>query len=136
MKEPTKPQPNGRTDRKILTDAEIAKLLNQGYKPGRSTNLASSAEQLAYSLIKQEFERKWDVPPWTDTLKPMTIRVWFGPGGKIVNKKIEKSSGDIRADQSLKAAAERVGAIPALAPEFIKKYRKSGVPLQFTVKPH
>lgn len=136
VKGPTKPQPNGRTDRKILTDAEIAKLLNQGYKPGKSTNLASNAEQLAYSLIKEAFERKWDVPPWTDTLKPMTIRVWFGPGGKIVNKKIEKSSGDIRADQSLKAAAERVGAIPALAPEFIEKYRKSGVPVQFTVKPH
>ena len=136
VKEPTKPQPNGRTDKMTLTDAEIAKLLNQGYKPGRSTNLASNAEQLAYSLIKQEFERKWDVPPWTDTLKPMTIRVWFGGGGRIVGNKIEKSSGDIRADQSLKAAAERVGAIPALAPEFIEKYRKIGVPLQFTVKPH
>ena len=136
VKEPTKPQPNGRTDRKILTDAEIAKLLNQGYKPGRSTNLASNAEQLAYSLIKEAFERKWDKPPWTDTLKPMTIRVWFGGGGRIVGHKIERSSGDIRADQSIKAAAERVGAIPALAPEFIEKYRKSGVPVQFTVKPH
>lgn len=136
VKDPSKPQPNGRTDMKTLTDAEIAKRLNQGYKPGKSTNLASSAEQLAFSLIKQEFERKWDVPPWTDTLKPMTIRVWFGPGGKIVDKKIEKSSGDIRADQSLYAAAERVGAIPALAPEFIEKYRKNGVPVQFTVKPH
>lgn len=136
VKEQTKPQPNGRTDKKTLTDAEIAKLLNQGYKPGKSTNLASNAEQLAYSLIKQEFERKWDVPPWTDTLKPMTIRVWFGPGGKIEKVMFVARSGDIRADQSLKAAAERVGAIPALAPEFIEKYRKSGVPLQFTVKPH
>jgi type IV secretory pathway VirB10-like protein len=136
VKKPTKPQPNGRTDKMTLTDAEIAKLLNQGYKPGRSTNLASNAEQLAYSLIKQEFERKWDVPPWTDTLKPMTIRVWFGPGCKIEKVMFVARSGDIRADQSLKAAAERVGAIPALAPEFIEKYRKNGVPVQFTVKPH
>ena len=66
----------------------------------------------------------------------MTIRVWFGPGGKIEKVMFVARSGDIRADQSLKAAAERVGAIPALAPEFIEKYRKSGVPLQFTVKPH
>ena len=136
VNEQAKPQPNGRTDKRTLTDAEIAKLLNKGYKPGKSTNLSSSTEQLAYSLIKEAFERKWDVPPWTDTLKPMTIRVWFGGGGRIVAHKIEKSSGDIRADQSLKAAAERVGAIPALAPEFIEKYRKSGVPVQFTVKPH
>ena len=136
VKEPVKPQPNGRTDKKTLTDAEIAKLLNQGYKPGPSTNLVSSSEQLAYSLIKEAFERKWDKPPWTDTLKPMTIRVWFGGGGRIVGHKIERSSGDIRADQSIKAAAERVGSIPALAPEFIEKYRKSGVPVQFTVRPH
>lgn len=136
VKEPVKPQPNGRTDKKTLTDAEIRKLLNQGYKPGPSTNLASNAEQLAYSLIKEAFERKWDKPPWTDTLKPMTIRVWFGGGGRIVGHKIERSSGDIRADQSIKAAAERVKAIPALAPEFIEKYRRSGVPVQFTVRPH
>lgn len=136
VKEPSKPQLNGRTDMKTLTDAEIAKRLNQGYKPGKSTNLASSAEQLAFSLIKQEFERKWDVPPWTDTLKPMTIRVWFGPGGKIERVMFVARSGDNRADKSLEDAAARVGAIPALAPEFIEKYRKSGVPVQFTVKPH
>lgn len=136
VKDPTKPQPNGRTDMKTLTDAEIAKLLNQGYKPGKSTNLASNAEQLAYSLIKEAFERKWDVPPWTDTLKPMTIRVWFGPGGKIERVMFVARSGDNRADKSLEDAAARVGAIPALDPEFIEKYRKNGVPVQFTVKPH
>lgn len=136
VKEPTKPQPNGRTDKKTLSDAEIAKLLNQGYKPGKSTNLASNAEQLAYSLIKEAFERKWDVPPWTDTLKPMTIRVWFGPGGKIEHVMFVARSGDNRADKSLEDAAARVGAIPALDPEFIEKHRKNGVLLNFKVEPH
>lgn len=136
VKDPTKPQPNGRTDRTTHTAAEIAKLLNQGYKPGRSTNLASNAEQLAYSLIKEAFERKWDVPPWTDTLKPMTIRVWFGPGGKIERVMFVARSGDNRADQSLEEAAARVGAIPALDPEFIEKHRKNGVLLNFKVEPH
>ena len=132
----SRPQPNGRTDKKTLSDAEIKKLLDAGYKPGRSNNLAASVEQFAYSLIKQTFEAKWDPPPWTDTLKPMTIRVWFGGGGRIVKSKIEKSSGDIRADQSLKEAASRVKAIPSLPAEFIKKYGKQGVPLSFTVKPN
>lgn len=129
-------QPNGRTERKTLTDAEIRKLLDAGYKPGSTTRIAESTMQLGYSLIKQSMEAKWDPPPWTDTLKPMVIRLWFGGGGRIVKSDIEKSSGDIRADQTLKAAASRVGVIPALPPEFIKEYRNKGVPVRFTVKPN
>ena len=131
----TKQQPNGRTDKKTLSDAEIRNLLNMGYKPGRSTNLAANEEQLGYSLIKAAFEAKWDKPPWTDTLKPMVIRVWFGGGGRIVNYKLEQSSGDARADQSIKSAASRVGAVSALPAAFIDKYKSSGVPVRFTVKP-
>ena len=126
---------NGRTDRKTLSDAEIMKLLNQGYKPGKSTQLAANEEQLGYSLIKQAFEAKWDKPPWTDTLRPMTIRVWFGAGGTIARYKLESSSGDARADQSIQTAASRVGRVPALPQGFIDKYKSSGVPVRFTVKP-
>ena len=132
---PSRPQPNGRTDRKTLSDAEIQKLLGMGYKPGASTNLAASDEQLGHSLIKMAFEAKWDRPPWTDTLKPMVIRVWFGNGGRIVNFRLETSSGDARADQSIRSAASRVGSVPNLPAAFIDKYRASGVPIRFTVKP-
>ena len=126
---------NGRTDRKTLSNAEIQKLLNMGYKPGRSEQLATSDAQLGYSLIKMAFEEKWEKPPWTDTMKPMTIRVWFGNGGRIVNYKLESSSGDVKADQSIKSAASRVGTVQGLPPAFIDKYRSSGVPVRFTVKP-
>jgi len=126
---------NGRTDRKTLTDAEIQKLLNAGYKPGKSTNLATSEAQLAYSLIKAAFESKWDKPPWTDTLRPMTIRVWFGPGGRIMRYHLESSSGDAKADATIKTAASRVGSVPSLPAAFIDKFKSSGVPVRFTVKP-
>ena len=126
---------DGRTARKTLSDAEIRKLLNAGYKPGTSEQIATSELQLGYSLIKQTFEEKWDKPPWTDTLKPMTIRVWFGGGGRIVRYTLEKSSGDAKADQSIKSAASRVGSIPALPAAFIDKFKSSGVPVQFTVRP-
>lgn len=125
-------QPNGRTDKRPPNWKE---LLNAGYKPGKTTNLAANEEQLGYSLIKQSFEAKWNKPPWTDTMKPMVIRVWFGNGGKIVNYRLVSSSGDARADQSIKSAAARVIAIPALPAGFIDKYRTSGVPVRFTVTP-
>lgn len=126
---------DGRTAKKTLSDAEIRRLLNMGYKPGTSEQLATSDAQLGYSLIKMAFEEKWEKPPWTDTMKPMTIRVWFGNGGRIVNYKLESSSGDVKADQSIKSAASRVGTVQGLPPAFIDKYRSSGVPVRFTVKP-
>ena len=129
------PSGDGRTDRKTLSDAEIRKKLMEGYKPGTSEQIATSELQFGYSLIKQTFEEKWEKPPWTDTLRPMTIRVWFGGGGRIVRYALEKSSGDAKADQSIKSAASRVGSIPALPAAFIDKFKSSGVPVQFTVKP-
>ena len=125
-------QPNGRTDKRPPNWKE---LLNAGYKPGPSTNLAPNEEALGFSLVKSAFEAKWDKPPWTDTMKPMVIRVWFGNGGKIVNYRLESSSGDARADQSIKSAASRVGLVPALPAAFIDKYRSKGVPIRFTVTP-
>lgn len=126
---------DGRTARKTLSDAEVQRLLNMGYKPGTSEQLATSELQLGLSLVKQAFEEKWDKPPWTDTLRPMVIRVWFGGGGRIMRYKLEKSSGDAQADRSIQNAAARVGTIPALPAAFIKKFGSSGIPIEFTVKP-
>ena len=131
-----RPSGDGRTAKKTLSDAEIQKLLNMGYKPGTSEQLATSDAQLGYSLIKSAVEDKWEVPPWTDTLKPMTVRIWFGGGGRVVNYKLEKSSGDAKADRSILSAASRVGAIPGLPPAFIEAYKNKGIPCQFTVRPH
>lgn len=129
-----RPQPNGRTDRKVLSDAEIQKLLMAGYKPGRTTNLAANEEQLCVSLIRQAFEAKWDKPPWTDTLKPMVLTCQFGNGGRLIGYKLTQSSGDPKADQTILSAAKRVGVVRGLTPDFIDKYR-GGVPVRFTVRP-
>lgn len=127
---------NGRTARKTLSNAEIQKLFNMDYKPGTSEQLAASDAQLGYSLIKSAVEDRWEVPPWTDTLKPMTVRIWFGGGGRVVNYKLERSSGDAKADRSILSAASRVRAIPGLPPAFIEAYKSKGIPCQFTVRPH
>ena len=129
------PSGNGRTDRKTLTDAQIRDMLNKGYVPGKSNQLAASEMQLCLSLIKQAFYAKWDRPPWTESLKPMVVRVWFGAGGRVVNYKLEQGSGDARADASIMQAARLVGTVRGLTPDFIKEYRTSGIPIRFTVTP-
>lgn len=125
------PKNNGKTDKR---PQDWEKRLNQGYKPGATTNLAASEEQLCLSLIKQRFESKWDKPAWTDTLKPMIIRCKFGPGGKLIAYNITQSSGDRAADQSILRAASLVGSVPGLTQSFIDKY-KGGIDIRFTVTP-
>lgn len=129
------PSGNGRTERKTLSDQQIRDLLNKGYKPGTTTQLASSEMQLCLSLIKQAFESRWDRPPWTESLRPMVVRVWFGAGGRVLNFKLESSSGDAAADRTIVTAARLVGSVRGLTPDFISKYRTSGIPVRFTVTP-
>ena len=131
-----RPSGDGRTAKQTKSRAEIEKLLGIGVKPGTSNQLAANDEQLGRSLIKMAVEEKWEVPPWTDTLKPMVVRIWFGGGGKVVNYKLERSSGDAKADRSILSAASRVGSIPGLPLAFIDKYKNQGIPCQFTVRPH
>lgn len=128
---PQKPQPNGRTEKRPPNWKE---LLNQGYKPGRTTQLATSEEQRCLSLIKMAFESKWERPPWTDTLKPMVVKVKFGPGGVILAYNLTSSSGDAAADQSILSAARRVGSVRGLTADFLNKY-KGGLEIRFTVTP-
>lgn len=128
---PQKPQPNGRTEKRPPNWKE---LLNQGYKPGKTTQLATSEEQRCLSLIKMAFESKWERPPWTDTLKPMVVKVKFGPGGVILAYNLTSSSGDSAADQSILSAARRVGSVRGLTADFLNKY-KGGLEIRFTVTP-
>ena len=127
------PQPNGRTEKKTLTDAEIQKLLNAGYRPGRSNQLATSEEQRCLSLIRRAFESRWDKPPYTDTLRPMVLNVRFGGGGRIVSYRLEESSGDRQADDSILRAAKAVGTVPGLSASFLEKY-SGGISVRFTVE--
>lgn len=128
------PSGNGRTSKKTLSDAEIRKLLNQGYRPGTTEQLATSEEQRCVSLIRMAFEAKWDKPAWTDTIKPMVLNCRFGAGGRLLSYNLQQSSGDRAADQSILVAAKRVVAVSGLSPKFIEKYR-NGIPVRFTVKP-
>lgn len=128
-----KPTPVAGTGQKL--DPNWEKLLKQGYKPSDHTELAQGEEQRCYSLIKSAFYDKWDRPPWTDTLKEMILRVYFGPGGRVVSYKLEKSSGDARADQTVISAAKSVRVVAGLSEEFIRSKKMSGIPIRFKVTP-
>jgi len=128
-----KPPPVVGTGEKL--DPNWKKLLAQGYKPSDHTELAPNEESRCYSLIKTAFYDRWDRPPWTDTLKEMVLRVWFGPGGRVVNFRLEKGSGDAKADLTVINAAKSVRCVVGLSSDFIDSKKSSGVPIRFKVTP-
>ena len=124
------PAPSG-TGKKL--DKDWQKLLNQGYKPGETTQLAASEEQRCVSLIRKAFHDKWEQPAWTSSMRMMFLEVTFGPGGKVVGYRLVQSSGDAKADRSVISAASRVGAVAGLSSDFLAKNKT--VRIDFKVTP-
>ena len=63
----------------------------------------------------------------------MVLNVRFGGGGRIVSYRLEESSGDRQADDSILRAAKAVGAVPGLSASFLDKY-SGGISVRFTVE--
>ncbi len=132
-KKPVERQPNGKTGKKTLSAAEIQKLLGQGYKPGRTEQLATDEYQRCVSLIRAAFYDKWSRPPWTDTLREMHLSVQLGSGGRILRYKLIQGSGDPRADATVLQAASLVHSVRGLSNEFISQNKT--VTVRFKVTP-
>ena len=127
------PSGNGKTDKQNMSEAEIRKLLNQGYKPGTSTQLAASEEQRCISLIREAFYAKWNRPPWSADLKEMHLKVRFGDNGRVLGYQLEKRSGDPKADSTVLQAAALVPSVPGLSLDFLTK--NPSVTIRFKVTP-
>ncbi len=124
------PAPSG-TGTKL--DKNWKDLLNQGYKPSATTQIAESEIQRCISLIRQKFHDRWEQPAWTSSMKMMYLEVTFGPGGKVEGYRLIQSSGDAKADRSVLSAASRVGYVSGLSADFLAKNKK--VRIDFKVTP-
>lgn len=133
VRKPVERQPNGRTGKKTLSDAEVAKWLSMGARAGTVEQLPNSEYQRCVSLIQAAYYAKWDRPPWTDTLREMHLSVQLGSGGRILGYKLVQSSGDPKADATVLQAASSVRSIAGLSPEFVR--RNATVLIRFKVTP-
>ena len=134
-KDTPKPKPvtNGRTGKKTLSDAEIQKRLMQGYKPGRTEQLATSEEQRCVSLIYQAFYERWEAPAYSSSLRDIVLEVTFDMNGRVADWRIKSSSGEAAADATVKRAAALVKQVYGLSDSFLRANKK--VDVRFTVKP-
>ena len=126
---------NGRTQKQNMSKAEIEKLLNQGYKPGTSNQLATSEEQRCLSLIQMAINDMWDrLQPKVGNEGQVLLSVQFNSAGGMTNVRLSKGCGDKLSDEAALSVARRITAIPGLSQEFISKYRSSPLTLRYKVQ--
>ena len=128
------PSGDGRTTKKTLTDAQIRDLLNQGYKPGTSEQLASSEMQRCLSLIQMAIKDKWDkMAPKIGNNGTVLLSVQFNSSGGLVNVRLAKSCGDRLSDDAALSVARSVSSIPGLSQEFISQFRREPLTVRYYV---
>ena len=128
------PSGDGRTERKTLTDAQIRDLLNKGYRPGTSEQLASSELQRCLALIQMAIKDKWDrLAPKIGNNGTVMLSVRFNSAGGLVDVRLAKSCGDRLSDDAALSVARRVTAIPGLSDEFISRFRRESLTIRYYV---
>ncbi len=131
----TKVQPNGRTEKKTLSNAEIQKLFNQGYRPGAKTQLATSVLSRCVSLIQRALDEQWERrSPSVGRSGTVLLSVQFNSNGGMVNVRLLKSCGDTVSDNAALTVARSVTAIRGLDPEFIAASRKEPATVKYEVQ--
>ena len=134
IKVPNAPSGNGRTERQTRTPEEIAKLLGQGYKPGATTQIATSEMQFCISRIQQAIDARWrEVMPRIGTEGTVVILVRVNQQGRLVNCRLKESCGDRTSDAAAMTVVKTVPAIAGLDREFIKKYSKEDLSIRYKV---
>ena len=128
------PSGDGRTAKKTLTDAQIRDLLNKGYRPGTSEQLATSEMQRCLSLIQMAIKDKWDrLSPKIGNNGTVCLSVQFNSSGGLVNVRLAKSCGDRLSDEAALSVARSVSSIPGLSDEFISQFRREALTIRYYV---
>ena len=128
------PSGDGRTTKKTLTDAQIRDLLNKGYKPGTSEQLATSEMQRCLSLIQMAIKDKWDkMAPKIGNNGTVLLSVQFNSSGGLINVRLAKSCGDRLSDDAALSVARSVSSIPGLSQEFISQFRREPLTVRYYV---
>lgn len=136
IKVPDAPSGNGITDRKPpMTDKQIQDYLNKGYKPGSTTQIASSQMQYCISRIQQAIDARWrEVMPRIGAEGTVVILARVNAQGRLVNCRLKDSCGDRTSDAAAMTVVKTVPAIAGLDREFLKKYAKEDLAIRYKVK--
>lgn len=131
---PEPPQPNGRTGRKTLSDAEIARRIAQGYKPGATEQLAPNEESMCLGFLKNAIDEKWrEMSPQVGRPGTVLISIRFDRSGRIAASTLAKSCGDATTDAAAMRVVGSVGSVRSLTHSFLERYSKESITIRYEV---
>lgn len=126
---------DGRTARQTMTPAQIRALLNQGYRPGTSNQLAASEKQRCVSLIQMAIEDRWEaLSPKVGRDGTVLLSVRLNSSGGLVDVRLARGCGDALSDQAALAVARAVTSIPGLSAAFVAEFRKEPLTIRYHVR--
>lgn len=126
---------NGRTAKQNLSQAEIQKLLNMGYRPGTENQLAASELQLGVSRIQMALNEKWDqLGPKVGKNGDVMISCKLNSAGGLVGVRISKSCGDAISDQAALSVARAISSIRGLPDKFVAQFMKETLTIRYHVR--
>ncbi len=129
-----KPSGNGRTERQTMTEAQIRKLLSDGYVPSSKTQIATSTMQLCLSKIQMAINARWSqVNPRIGKEGYVFIAVRFNSAGQMVNCRLSESCDDKVSDSAALTVVRSVGPIAGLDKEFLREFGKQDLVIRYKV---
>ncbi len=132
---PTPPRNNGRTEQKTLSDEEIRKLLQQGYKPGTSEQIAPNEESMCLGFVKQAIDAKWrELSPKIGRAGMVQITIRFDRNGRITSAALAQSCGDATSDAAAMKVVQSVGLVRGLTTNFLTKYSRESITIRYKVE--
>ncbi len=111
---------------KPLSNIDMKKMLDQGYRYGARNQIATSEAQRCGSLIEAAVRREWNKESfnWYSGLRPIQVKIQLGSGGVLRDYSITSSSGDAEVDRTARSALCRLKGdrIPGLTAQFIEQF--------------
>ena len=112
---------------KPLSNIDMKKMLDQGYRYGARNQIATSEAQRCVSLIQAAIRREWNKESfkWYSGLRPIQVDFQLGPGGVVRGFAIRAGSGDADVDRTAQSALRRLkasGRIDGLSAQFLEQY--------------
>ena len=131
-----RPFDNGRTERRVLSEAEINQRLNAGYRPGAyNGDLDASDEARCQALIRAAIEERWNrMQPQIGREGTVLIEIRLGAGGKVASVRLSGSCGDGVSDAAAMSVVSAVRAIRGLSADFIRRYSSKPLTISYRVK--
>jgi len=110
-------------------------LLNKGYKPGETTQIAPNEESRCLGILKQSIDDKWrELSPQTGAPGHVYITIRFSRGGVIAAHSLSKSSGDRLSDAAAMKVVGSIGSVRGLSAEFLDKYSKEPITIRYKIE--